>query len=209
MLDAAGARLISLAPGETVVGGHLVLKAPAAVVSLRVEGSLLVGPAAGGSVLVGIRAAGASLVEPTDALLVDVAAETGLTGPWPGFDPALHVPAASTSLFIRAGDRREDVGVRGGALGWIDLERTSWLTAVERWQSEPPVQLAPAPRSPGMWTWLSEGGLPLPAPDRYQTAPLGSWTTVWGVEPGGAGVAVPLKTAPWWPGAAEMVVGIE
>jgi hypothetical protein len=208
-LGVAGARLVSLTPGRTVVGGHLVIRQPATVVGLQVDGSLLVGPTAGGSVLVGLRSSAASLVEPVDALLVDVASEAGITGPWPDYDGALHVPAGATSLLIRPGDRVEEVGIKGGASGWIDLEMSSWLTGVELWQAEPPIQATPAARSPGMWAALTGGGLPLPAPDRYQTPPLGRWASVWGTEPGGAALAVPLRTAPWWPGAADLVVGLE
>ena len=209
VLDSAGARLISLAPGRTILAGHLVIEAPTALMGFQAEGSLLVGPAAGGSVLVGIRAAGPSLVEPVDALLVDVASEGGLTGPWPDFDGALHLPAGSTSLLVRTGERLEEVGHRGGASGWIDLEGTSWLTGVELWQEEPPTQALLTPKSPGLWSRITEGGLPLPAPDRYQTAPLGRWASAWGVEPGQPALAVPLGTAPWWRGAGDLVVGLE
>lgn len=208
VMDAAGAKLVSLTPGLTVVGGHLVLKAPTVLVGFAAEGSLLVGPAARGSVLAGARARGQSLVETDDALLVDVVAEGGLVGPWIGFDGALHVPDAATGLFVRVGDRREDVGAHGGALGWMDLERTAWLTSVDRWRSEPPVQAVPRAKTPGLWSWMGVG-LPLPAPDRYQQAPMGRWAAVWAVEPGGEGVAVPLVVAPWWRGGADWVVGIE
>ncbi len=208
VLDAAGARVVSTTPGRTSIGGHLVVAAPAVVAGFAVEGSLLVGPGADGSVLAGVRAKGPSLVESPAALLVDVVAEGGLTGPWAGFDGALQVPAAASGLFLRLGDRREEVGLAGGAAGWTDLGRARWLTGVERWRGDPPVQQQLGPKGPGLWSWMAKG-LPLPQPDRFQQAPLGDWAAVWGVEPGGQGLAVPLRTAPWWPAGADWVIGLE
>lgn len=209
-LETPGARLLALAPGRTILAGHLVVDAPAAVAGLQVEGSLLVGPAAGGSVLLAVRAGRESLVETGDALLVDVASRAGLHGPWPGFGGSMHVAPGSSRLLARLGDRVETVGSRGSASGWIDLAALAPLLGIDLWKREPPIRRRFVPVAPGPWDMLAASGLALTEPDRFQAAPLGRWAPIYGqpASPGSPVLALPLAPAPWQASRANVLISL-